>query len=190
MLIAWMFLLYPLAGTLVADAPFTSRAIIGAPLFTILTGLGIYAVGTHTLTARFKFRTFLIVLILFSFLINFTVFVQFYFVRYPLYSSDFWGWQYGPKEIISYFIANQTKYDDLYMQGAFNSPEIFLKFYAPHSCANCRIGNPEDKYDPSRNQLFALTPLYVTEHNLKFVPQKVIYYPNHTVAFEIGEIVQ
>lgn len=45
--------------------------------------------------------------------------------RYPLYSADFWGWQYGPKEIIAYFLAQKNNYNELYMTGYFNTPDIF-----------------------------------------------------------------
>lgn len=190
MFLAWLALFYPLAGMLVSDAPFTSRAIIGAPLFVILAGLGIHILITQRFIIGHKIQKIVISIIISIFIANFVVFLHFYFTRYPLYSSDFWGWQYGPKDVISYFIENEKNYDDLYMEGAFNAPEIFLKFYSPDNCKRCRIGVPQDRYDPSRKQLFALTPLYIQEHNVKLTSKKIIYYPNNTVAFQIGEIVQ
>jgi 4-amino-4-deoxy-L-arabinose transferase-like glycosyltransferase len=189
MLLFWL-LIYPIAGAVTADAPFTSRSIIGAPLFAILIGLGV----TVTILRLKRFMHTYIILasfIILVMLLNLASFAKFYFIQYPLYSSDFWGWQYGPKEIIQYFVTNENKYDDLYMAGEFNAPEIFLKFYAPHDCQKCHIGIPDQNYIPGRKQLFAVTPLYITEHpSYRFKLKKTIYYPNQSIAFEIGEIVQ
>ena len=77
------------------------------------------------------------------------------------------------------------------MAPEFNAPEIFFKFYAPNSCLKCRIGLPDNFYNPSRKQLFALSPTYLSNNQvLKFKIKKTIYYPNKTIAFQIGEIVQ
>lgn len=129
--------------------------------------------------------------------INLLFFIRFYFKQYPLYSSDFWGWQYGPKEIITYFIAMEKSYDDLYLNGEFNGSEIFYKFYDPLNLCNskCKI----DTFyvhpyiiDPKRKQLFALSPDTLNKSPLKekFLIKKTIYYPNNTIAFQIGEIVE
>ncbi len=77
------------------------------------------------------------------------------------------------------------------MVGEFNAPYIFIKFYAPNNCEKCRIGTPDDSYIPTRKQLFAVTPAYLQQRpNLKFFSLKKIYYPNKTVAFQIGSVVQ
>jgi hypothetical protein len=111
--------------------------------------------------------------------------------KYPLYSSDFWGWQYGPKEIINYFITQSRNYDELYMTGYFNAPEIFLKFYDPkRECFNCFIGG-RDKFNPKKRQLFALRVEEVEQHKKEiknFRIKKIIYYPNGSKAFYIGEV--
>ncbi|PIU37271.1 hypothetical protein COT02_01720 [Candidatus Roizmanbacteria bacterium CG07_land_8_20_14_0_80_34_15] len=117
-------------------------------------------------------------------LIQAVLFLNNYY-KYPLYSSDYWGWQYGPKEIISYFKENNKKYDELYMIGDFNAPDIFKKFYdLENNCKNCFIGG-KDRYDINKKQLFALTPTELEKISWKYHIQKVIKYPNQRTAFII-----
>lgn len=77
------------------------------------------------------------------------------------------------------------------MAPEFNAPDIFFKFYAPNDCNKCRIGLPDTNYNPLIKQLFAVTRKYLHERPyIKFKTQKTIYYPNGTIAFQIGEIVK
>lgn len=188
LLMLWL-IMYPIAGAVTADAPFTSRSVIGAPLFGILISLGI---RTTVLCAKKFINSYILTpIIVFVILLNLALFTKFYFTQYPLYSSDFWGWQYGPKEIVRYFVSKEKEYDDLYMIPEFNAPYIFFKFYAPNDCLKCKIGVPSDSFNPNRKQLFAITDNYLKANpQFNFLTQKIIYYPNKTIAFKIGEIVQ
>jgi len=83
------------------------------------------------------------------------------------------------------------------MSGEFNGSDIFLKFYDPKNvCDNkCKIGDfwrEPNIYNPSKKQLFSLSPEYLNNSTLKekFLVRKTIHYPNNTIAFLIGEIVQ
>lgn len=184
-LLLWLLLIYPIAGAVVADAPFTSRGAIGAPLFAILTGIGIelaIRLGRHWI-GKVAVGIAIVALLLG----NTILFAQFYFYKYPMYSSDFWGWQYGAAPVMKYFIAHTHDYDDLALTGAFNAPEAFLKFYAPEGqCPNCKIALPHDIYDNKRKQLFAMTPDDIArnpEYSYKTVG--AIYYPNNAEAFRL-----
>lgn len=175
-LLYWL-LIYPVAGAVTAEGPFTSRSIIGAPLFAIFIGLGIS-------TTVFYTKRFITPLIITAILFNLIFFTKFYFTLYPLYSSDIWGWQYGARDIVRYFSAHEKSYDDLIMAPEFNAPDIFFKFYAPGGCVNCRIGLPDNSYVKGRRQLFAIAPSYITSHpDFIYTPVKTIYYPNSKVAF-------
>lgn len=187
-LLGWL-LFYPLGSTLFPFAdgggPFAFRSIIGVIPFQILSALGI-----SRLISLFKNKLNKKIFILLSFLIitfSFGDFLNKYFNEYPLYSADFWGWQYGPKEIIKYFETVHENYDDLFMSGSFNSPYIFLKFYSPHNCSNCQIGDL-GKLNPRRKQLFALRPeeIKISKENIK--THKIIDYPNGKPAFLIFEV--
>lgn len=189
-LLGWL-LLYPLGSTLFPFAdgggPFAMRSIIGIIPFQILSALGI-----SRLISFFKNKFTKKLVIFLSFLIilfSFGIYLKRYFIEYPSYSADFWGWQYGPKEIINYFEAVHENYDDLFLAGSFNSPYIFLKFYSPHHCQNCRIGDLE-KLNPRRKQLFALRPEEITINQEQMNLHKIINYPNGEPAFLIFEVLK
>jgi len=188
LLLYWL-VIYPIGGAITAEGPFTARTIIGAPLAALFISLGTVALIQYlskVTNVNTRIPNYILQLVL---LANLYVFLQFYFVKYPLYSSDFWGWQYGARDIAKYFVSQQSKYDELIMAPEFNSPEIFFKFYAPNDCNKCRIGLPDTNYNPLIKQLFAVTPKYLHERPyIKFKTQKTIYYPNGTIAFQIGEI--
>jgi hypothetical protein len=78
-----------------------------------------------------------------------------YFDDYPLVSEGFWGWQGGPKAILQRYETMQDEYDDLFLEGYFNAPHVFIPFYTGDDCPKCRIGD-STRYDPARRQLFAI----------------------------------
>jgi 4-amino-4-deoxy-L-arabinose transferase-like glycosyltransferase len=185
-IIFWL-LFYPIPDLLTAsNSPYATRSIIGVIPFQILSALGLKFL--FKIFTNFKLRAilgfFFAIIISFSF-INYL----FLFQKYPQYSSDYWGWQSGPEEIMKYFIANQSLYDRLCLEGAFNSPNIFIKFYDPTNlCHNkCQICSPESL--EFQRQLFAITPDSYAKLSLvskKFEIVKTIKYPNLTPAFYIG----
>lgn len=186
--------LYPLGSTLIGTdggGPFAFRSIFGVVPFQIISAIGITKIISF-FKNRFKF--FYIVFI-FSFLfvsiLSLKNYLYRYHVEYPLYSSDFWGWQYGPKEVMKYFLSAKNQYDELFLMGNFNSPEIFIKFYDPeNSChSRCQIGGLE-KLDQNKKQLYAIGADRLNEipGHLVLLVIKKIYYPNKSPAFLIGEI--
>lgn len=93
-----------------------------------------------------------------------------------------------------YFLKEKNNYDHLYMSGEFNGGEIFIKFYDPeNNCQNkCKIGDfwrEPTIYNPSRRQLFSLSPEYLKNSSFEkqFSMKKIIYYPDGSPAFFIGE---
>jgi len=135
------------------------------------------------LSKKYKITIHLINVII---LIQAVIFLNNYY-KYPQYSSDYWGWQYGPKEIISYFKTKTKNYDELYMTGSFNAPEIFLKFYdVENKCVNCFIGGI-DRLNKNKKQLFALSVEEYEKLEIKSEIKKIIYYPNKEKAFYIIE---
>ena len=190
-IIFWL-LVYPLGSTIAPFAdgggPFATRSIIGVVPFQILTAIGIVAFFSYIKNRIIKIILILLLIIIIGF--SLTTYINEYFKKYPLYSSDFWGWQYGPKEILSYFLINQNNYDELIMSYDFNAPEVFPKFYLQDKCYKCSIGLPHEKFDSSKNQLFSVTPEYIEKNSINFITLKNIYYPSGKVAFKIGKIVE
>lgn len=131
--------------------------------------------------------------------------LHFFFItyqKYPLHSSDYWGWQYGPKPIMEYFVQQNDSYDQLCLERKFNAPRIFIKFYDPDNVCKgkCQICGLES-YDPNKKQLFAITKETYEEmlkvkgcalNNtpLNFNNIETIYYPNGKEAFIIGRVQQ
>jgi hypothetical protein len=192
LLLFWLFI-YPIGGMLVADPPYTSRSIIGAPLAIILSVLGIYSILRLVKNKNTIIVIWGIIMILILF--NFSYFLKFYFLRYPLYSSDFWGWQYGPSEIMKYFLSEKDNYDELFMSGEYNAGQIFLVFYDPENkcLSKCKMGDfytQPNIINTNKKQIFAISPAYLEKSKIKnrFIVKKTIYYPNNHVAFFMGEI--
>jgi len=183
-----LLIVYPFGSIFTSINPQAIRSIFGVIPFQVITAVGIVTILKVMKKKIFKTIFLLIIMIIIS--VSFFNFLMLY-KKYPLYSSDFLGWQYGPKEIISYFITQHKNYDELYMTSDFNAPEIFLKFYdQKKECFNCLIGGV-DKFNPQKKQLFALRVEEVKkleEIKRKFKIKKIIYYPNRDEAFYIGEI--
>jgi 4-amino-4-deoxy-L-arabinose transferase-like glycosyltransferase len=192
MILSLWLILYPTGSMFTVDQNAqATRSISGVVPFQILSAIGLF----YLFSLLSKLKNILNFVLKFCFLIvifiYFISYLNLYFVQYALYSSNFWGWQYGARDIVKYFVTNEQKYDQMIMAPEFNSPEIFFKFYAPNDCHKCVIGAPSTNSHTSLRQLFAVTPNYLQNNpHLRFNVLKTIYYPNRSIAFEIGEVVQ
>lgn len=186
LLMFFWFFIYPF-GTIFTNAPGpqATRSIIGVIPFQIVSAIGLQKLSLF-LNKNLKVKIIFLILTIIVFSLSFL----FFLIRhqeYPLHSSDYWGWQYGPREIIRYFKEVEGNYDELIMSSNFNAGEIFFKFYYPEGCIKCKIGNITN-YNPTKKQLFALSPDEIKNFNFK--TQKTVYYPNGETAFLIGEIIK
>ena len=201
-LFLWLAL-YPVGSIMVAEGPFAHRSLFGVIPFQILSAIGLIAVFyflfklIKNLKLQVAISGILIVFFVIIGSLSIKDYINKYFNEYPLYSSDFWGWQDGPEEIINYFITQKDYYDQMYMSGEFNGGYIFIPFYDPKNlCQNkCKMGDiyrQPEIYDPLKKQLFALSPEFLSKsnYNQNFKVVKNVYYPNGNVAFKIGEIVK
>jgi len=176
-------LLYPISDIFFTDInkpPYTF-AVFGSLVLSLpfLIGYGFEGLINKKQKIILYLINFIIILQMILFLRN--------YYNYPLYSSDYWGWQYGPKVIINYFKIQSKNYNELYMTGNFNAPEIFLQFYDPkRECKNCFIGSI-DNYNSSKKQLFALRVEEFKHVKLNYKLKNIIYYPNGKKAFYIIE---
>ncbi|OGK41849.1 hypothetical protein A3A74_02440 [Candidatus Roizmanbacteria bacterium RIFCSPLOWO2_01_FULL_35_13] len=187
-----LLLLYPVGSAITNDGPQATRAIIGVIPFSIISAVGLNKIleFRHGIKKSFL-RTGIFIFITVMISLSLVKYGFSFYVKYPLYSADFWGWQYGPKEIVNYFLKERNNYDELYMTGNFNAPYIFLKFYDPEGrCKNCFLGGINN-YSEDKKQLFALAVAELEEAKKRY-PQpkltifKTIYYPDHKPAFYIG----
>jgi hypothetical protein len=180
-----LLLLYPLGSALTDSGPFATRSVLGVIPFSLLPALGASLLIKES---KPQAKNLTIFTCLWLAIIFWARFINLYFVKYPLYSSDFWGWQYGPKEIVPYFMENQKLYDQLFLEVQFNGPEIFIPFFSKDQCEKCSYGGL-DKIDLSKKQLFAVVPpsleTYRKNYLLSFEEKKRIFYPDGSVAFLI-----
>ena len=167
--------IYALYG-IVFSLPFTISYSLDY-LYTSLT-----QTEKYNLNYWWKYIFFLSVII--AFLVQTVCFLNEY-KKYPIYSSGYWGWQWGPKEIISYYKSQENKYDEMYIEPYFNDTTNYLGFYNQEfDCKKCRLGFL-DNYDPLKKQLFTVRiesylqqPIYQT-----FNVKKVFSYPQHNPLF-------
>ncbi|MEN9407222.1 MAG: hypothetical protein RLZZ455_438 [Candidatus Parcubacteria bacterium] len=197
LLLTWL-LLYPLGSMFTTDTSAqATRSVIGVVPFTILSGLGTWHLVNFS-SRKAGFLGKITSVFFFALLLSSCIFyLKTYFQNYNMYASDFWGWQYGPREIMHFFREHHNEYDDVYMSGEFNGSHIFLRFYDPeNTCSGkCQTGDflrEASVYQSDRKQLFSLSPAYLnqSEYREKFKTIKTIFYPDQRVAFKIGVIVQ
>jgi len=157
-LLALLFL-YPLGGAVSDTSPISSRAILGSVVFVLLSGFGVRAI--IDLVEAVRPRLALIgalaacTIVVIAAAVSATGYLNRYFDEYPLVSEGFWGWQGGPKAILQRYETMQDEYDDLFLEGYFNAPHVFIPFYTGDDCPKCHIGD-STRYDPARRQLFAI----------------------------------
>jgi 4-amino-4-deoxy-L-arabinose transferase-like glycosyltransferase len=180
-------LLYPLGSIFTTLNPQATRSVIGVVPLSIVS-----AYGWTQLKLLFK-QAQLPLLIIFGVLlsISFFWFINLW-MRYPNYSADFWGWQYGPKMVMEYFLAHQDDYDQLCLEGKFNGPNIFINFYDPENICQgkCQVCDLND-YNPNKKQIFAFSQetyeiISQTQKSNEFKIKQNINYPNGKVAFILG----
>lgn len=190
LVLLWWLLLYPVGSMFTIDtSPQATRSIIGVIPFQILSALG--AGFFLRLISPLKRWLYLVCIGLGSAIIlfSFAQYLSLYFVSYVNYASDYWGWQYGARSIMEYFLAHKSRYDEMYMSpNGFNSPEIFITFYDPaNNCkGKCRVGNL-DNYHSEKKQLFVIDANHLNFRKLRIHIVQIIYYPNNQPAYFIAE---
>lgn len=190
LIVAFLFILFPVSSSLTKDAvPFATRGYLGVLPFNLLNGFGLYAIyliiQKYFPEKRKIVKTLFSIVLFLLFSVSIITLIK-HFNDNPQTTSDYWGWQFGPREVFKYFNAHENEYDDLIMTGTFNGAYIFLDFYAPN-CHKCRLGNL-DYLDINKHQLFALRPEEIEINREKIIIKKEILYPNGKVALIIFKI--
>jgi len=206
-LLAFLFPLPDLLTTTSSDAPYTFAVFTGVLLIPFVVAYGLDLMVTDgdsrgaTATARLRepgrmhvprflaairMRIVSVRTITTLVLIGAIFFVLGPYARYPLVSSDYWGWQAGPREMIGYYLNHLDQYDAFYMEGTFNESAIFLDFYIedPEFRQDAFIGG-QDALDTSQRQLFGVSrQTFENEWNPEaWVIVQIVQYPNDEIAF-------
>ena len=155
-----LVVIHPLPGALSSSSPITTRAIFGTVVWCLLAGAGVgYVADWFGRLPRPAARRWVATAAALAAILgagwNVGRFAVRYFREYPELSAGYYGWQAGAEELLDFLAARQDGYDDLYLDGEFNAPWVFIPFYLGDSCPKCKIGDLTG-YDPTRRQLFAL----------------------------------
>jgi 4-amino-4-deoxy-L-arabinose transferase-like glycosyltransferase len=184
--------LFPLAGALSNFSPITTRTIFGSVVFCLVTAAGIgYVTNFFLLLPKNVSRPFIGTTLVLVLILGGASFVRFqdrYFGEYPTLASGYWGWQDGAEEILHLFEERQSEYDDLWLDGHFNAPTVFIPFYLGDSCPKCRIGG-FDRFNIDRKQLFAFRSENEDLAKWNYVVKDTLYYPDGKPSFYILELV-
>jgi len=123
----WM-VLSPLPAALSRNEVHSVRAFnLSVPLIMMS------AVG---LTQLIKWKKWLLGLFVFIYLVNYSYFLDEYFIHQPKHNSQYWA--YGYKQVVQTVSAIQSNYKTIKIQQSFNQPYIYFLFF--------------EKYDPSAYQ--------------------------------------
>ena len=124
----WLFL-YPLPAAMTSPSH-ALRAIVGAPLFVILSAYGLVKLITLFKNDRQKIGLFITGAILIA---SLGILLRTYFINYPLYTTHVW--QYGMKEAIEYAEKNHYKCivmsNKIYLKKC-GSLHTFIPFYTKY----------------------------------------------------------
>jgi len=183
-------IIYPLGSIFTEVVPQATRASAGIIPFQIITAVGIteFFALIRKKSLLVTARVMVVLVVVFSV-------IHFFFAlkNYPLKSADYWGWQYGYRDVISYFKSKEAQYDDLRITHRYNSGSELLNFYSTIiNCKKCSVMNNPIEIDQKRKQIFAVRFDDLNEARerypkLKFHTLERIYLPNGLTEIWIGE---
>lgn len=193
----FLIFLYPIPDLMTTtdkNAPYTfpaSGSFILLP-FVFAFGWELWVILAELFKKRFLVvKYFLIVGMLGIGVVEAGLFYIHQYQEYPLGSSDYWGWQAGPREMIAFFKSHSEEYDHFYMQGEFNEPQVFLDFYLIDSPLRKRasIASPLD-IEVRPKTLFAVAYGTYTEHAViqKLHLVNTVVYPNGKPSFYLVDL--
>ncbi len=135
-LLLWWLAVYPTGAALLTEVPSATRAFIGVPAFSLLSGLGL-ATALWVLQI-FRWQPLVRALQVAGLAVVAYVlgqqsyrYVTFYFHEYPKYSAPtYGGFQYGYRDSIQFMEPLRSKYQRLMLTATeVNQPQIFPLFY-------------------------------------------------------------
>jgi len=152
--ILFWLLFYPLASALTDDGnPHATRSLIGAPLFSFLSGFGIVKIK-KLLDPKTRILFFSLLSLICFFEVS--RYFKEYFIYYPVYSAN--AWNYGQSEVFSYVKKNEKYYQKV----CFNHLDWYtlshnLRYYLSEIQPHAKfLNNPEIKDCLKSNSLLVL----------------------------------
>lgn len=128
LVILWFFIA-PIAASITKDAPHTNRMFAIVPILPLATAMGFYWVITELIKEKI-YKKFALAVIIFLFLLNFSIYMDRYYIHFPRNEAANWG--------IGYEALNQLLSSPSYaskkiiMEKPQYSPYIYLLFYSKY----------------------------------------------------------
>ncbi|HLF77648.1 MAG TPA: glycosyltransferase family 39 protein [Dehalococcoidia bacterium] len=186
-----LLVLCPLGGALSESSPQSLRALAQTLPLALLSALGLtFAIDLMAQAApkwRLQVAYAALAVVAVVATLSLAAYLQHYYSDYPRLSAGFWGWQDGPQRVMSHFLTVQDDYDELFMDGSFNAPEVFIPFYTGKDCLKCHIGDSQ-AYVPTKRQLFALRPEALQRDRYDYVQKGEFTLAGGTPGFVFVEI--
>ncbi|MEI6327206.1 MAG: hypothetical protein WCO78_03760 [Candidatus Roizmanbacteria bacterium] len=165
-----LFLTYPLADIISQNGirpPYTYSIYILVLPSALCIMYGVDAL-VYLAESKEKIKKYIIRLLIGAGLVYGLVYFGSYFHTYltpTVNTAGFYGWQWGPREIVLYLTEHENEYDELYIQGVFNAGTVFIPFYDPHNICKdkCKLGGFE-MYNTNKKQLFVLQSSSLKEY--------------------------
>jgi hypothetical protein len=187
-----LLILFPVGGALSGDGPSATRTALGSVVYSLVAAAGVGVIAELILRLQKPVGSVAIAMAVVLLVVvagfSFAQYSDRYFNDYPALSAGYWGWQDGPEEILTRFKERQDDYDELWMDGAFNAPAIFIPFYLGDSCPKCHIGG-FDRFNIERRQLFAFRSENQDLARWNYQVTDTLYYPDGKPSFYIVELV-
>lgn len=140
--ITWL-LTAPLPGALSLDQPNALRTLPNAPMFSLLSGIGILSTVSDYKSKFARYALTGALCILFS--VSLYKFTMKYFIEYPSKNSLAFG--DGYKQMISYVLAHQSEYQSIYISGYYWRPYIFSLFWSAYDPSSYQANGSPSHYD-------------------------------------------
>jgi len=128
-LVLWWFLIAPIAAIITKDAPHTNRMFVIFPILPLVVSMGLYWVIAELIKQRWK--KLAIFIILFLFIINFAIYIDRYYIHFPINEEKNWGIGYKKLNEVLSKPSNSSK--KVIMSRPQYSPYIYILFYSKHN---------------------------------------------------------
>lgn len=126
-LIAWWFIVAPVASALTDSTPHAIRSLLLLPGFQVVTGFGLVKLFWESSRWQWLIRGSVIGL----FSLNVFYYINLYYVVTPYHFAK--DWQYGYKELVARLQPLESEYDQIIVTNKYDQPHIYFAFYQPIS---------------------------------------------------------
>lgn len=131
-IILWWILISPIAAAITKDAPHSTRQFAIFPMFPLITTFGIWYVYSDILKNK-VYQKFFICIVSILFVINIGIYLDRYYVHFPLNEEQNWGFIY--KDLVIQLQKPEFKNKQIVITKPTYSPYIFLLFYSHYDPA-------------------------------------------------------